>query len=194
MSVEGIVERIIADAREEAEDILEKTREQERRILEEGEREAEEYYRRQAARLDEGCRRDKERAVLNRRLEQRKALLKARQSWMGRAFTEAFRKLVDQPDQEYAALMEQLIASSSVAKDETVVFGTKGDPSLLKKIIDRVNNAVQGSFSLAEQRGDFPWGFVLRKGKVETKLSIDSLFTYRRSDLEQKAWELFNAK
>jgi V/A-type H+-transporting ATPase subunit E len=194
MSVEGIVERIIADARKEAEEILEKTREQERRILEEGEREAREYHDRQAARLAERYRREKEWAVLNRRLQERKALLEARQEWMDRAFTGAYRKLADQPDREYAALMEKLIAATSATRDETVVFGAKGDDALLKKIIDNVNSSLQGSFTLAERRGEFPWGFVLRTGKVETKMSIDSLFTYRRADLEQKAWELFNAK
>ncbi|MFW6181169.1 MAG: V-type ATP synthase subunit E [Spirochaetota bacterium] len=193
MSVDGIVERIIADARKEAEQILEKTWEQEQRILEEGEREADAYYERQAARLDERYRREKERAVLNRRLQERKALLEARQVWMDRAFTDAYRKLVDQPDREYAALMEKLIAASSATRDETVVFGTKGDHALLEGIIEKVNRTLGGSFTLAEQRGEFPWGFVLRRGKVETKLSIDSLFAYRRADLEQKAWELFNA-
>jgi V/A-type H+-transporting ATPase subunit E len=194
MSVEGILERIIADAREQADAIIAQAREEEKSILSEGEQEAEEYYKEQLNRLDERYRREKERAVLNRRLDQRKALLQVRQQWMDQAFSDAYARLVEQPVSEYAQLMQKLIAASSTGRDETVVFGTKGTDAELKSIVDAVNNDTGGSFSLAAERGDFPWGFTLRKGKVETNVSIDSLFRYRRSDLEQKAWELFNAK
>lgn len=194
MSVEGILERIIADARGQADAIMAEAREREQAILAEGQREAEEYHRQQLECLEERYRREKERAILNRRLDQRKSLLEVRQRWMDKAFSEAYARLVEQPMEEYAALMRKLIAASSTSGDETIVFGTKGSEAELRKIVESAGRERGGSFSLAGERGDFPWGFILRKGKVETKVSIDSLFRYRRSDLEQKAWELFNAR
>lgn len=193
MSVEGIIDRIMTDAKGEVESILTGARRQAKAIQEDNEREAQEHYDRQRELLDEKYRKDKERAILNRRLEERKSVLMNRQTWMDRAFEEARSRLVDQPIEEYQQLMKQLISTVSYARDEEVQFGTKGDEKELKSILSELNRETGGKFTLAGERGESPWGFILRKGKVETNMSIESLFKYKRNDLEQKAWELFNA-
>ena len=193
MSVEGIIDRIMTDAKGEVDSILSEAGRQERAIQEDNEREAQEHYDRKRELLDEKYRQEKERAILNRRLDERKSVLMTRQTWMDRAFDEARSRLVDQSMNEYQQLMRQLIATVSSARDEEVQFGTKGDEKELKSVITELNKETGGKFTLSEERGDFPWGFILRKGKVETNMSIESLFKYKRNDLEQKAWELFNA-
>jgi len=193
MSVEGIIDRIMTDAKGEVDSILSEAGRQERAIQEDNEREAQEHYDRMRELLDEKYRKEKERAILNRRLDERKSVLMTRQTWMDRAFDEARSRLVDQSMNEYQQLMRQLIATVSSARDEEVQFGTKGDEKELKSVITELNKQTGGKFTLSEERGDFPWGFILRKGKVETNMSIESLFKYKRNDLEQKAWELFNA-
>jgi vacuolar-type H+-ATPase subunit E/Vma4 len=193
MSVEGIIDRIMSDAKGEVDSILGEARQQVKAIQKENEREAQEYFDRQRELLDEKYRKEKERAILNRRLDERKSVLQTRQTWMDRAFEEARNRLVNQPMNEYGTLMKQLIETVSSAKDEEVQFGTKGEDKELKSIINELNKTTGSSFTLAKERGDFPWGFILRKGKVETNMSIESLFKYKRNDLEQRAWELFNA-
>jgi vacuolar-type H+-ATPase subunit E/Vma4 len=173
---------------------MQEAREREKTLLGEAAREAEEYYRSQLNLIEERHRREKERAILNRRLEQRKRILQSRQRWMDRAFREAYDALVDQPGEEYTKLMVRLVLQASVSKDESVQFGTKGGDGIIESVIDEANAQSGGNFTLEKERGDFPWGFILKKEKVETNMSIDSLFTYRRSDLEQRAWELFNAR
>jgi len=132
-------------------------------------------------------------AILNRRLEQRKLILSTRQRWMDRAFEESRKKLIDQTSKEYQSLMKRLVTRVSSTKDEEIQFGTKGSDAELKAIVGELNGETGGRFTMAKERGDFDWGFILRRGKVETNMSIESLFKYKRSDLEQKAWELFNA-
>ena len=193
MSVEGIIDRIMSDAKGEVDNILGEAKQQGKAIQEENELAAQEHFDRQRELLDEKYRKEKERAILNRRLEERKSILQTRQTWMDRAFDEARSRLVDQPVEEYQTLMKQLIATVSSAKDEEVQFGTKGDDKELKSVIADLNRETGGSFSITKERGNFSWGFILRKGKVETNMSIESLFKYKRNDLEQKAWELFNA-
>jgi vacuolar-type H+-ATPase subunit E/Vma4 len=194
MSLEGIIDRIISDANRDAEAILSEAGEREKALMDEAAREAEEFYRRQRDLLEEKARREKERAILNRRLEQRKRILQSRQKWMDRAFQEAYDALLEQPEKDYRTLMVDLILRASSSRDEAVLFGTKGSAREMKEIVDGANKKSGGKFTLQKGRGDFPWGFILRKGKVETNMSIDSLFTYRRSDLEQRAWEIFNAR
>ena len=193
MSVEGIIDRILSDAKGEVDSILSEARQQGKAIQEENEREAQAYYDRQHELLEEKYRKEKERAILNRRLDERKSVLQTRQTWMDRAFDEARSRLVDQSMNEYGQLMKQLIVAVSSARDEEVQFGTKGEDKELTSLVNELNRETGGSFSIAKERGDFSWGFILRKGKVETNMSIESLFKYKRNDLEQKAWELFDA-
>ncbi len=193
MSVEGIIDRIIADAEVEAKNIIDEAEGEAESILEKGKQKAEEYFDRQKKRLDEKYRREKERRILNRRLDRRKNMLQARQKWMNKAFSMAYRNLVDQPPEVYKTLIASLIERVSVSKDEEVVFGKKGDDILIEEIVKTLNSSKNTKFTRAAERGEFPWGFVLRKGKVEINMSIDSLFKYKRTDLEQGAWGLFNA-
>lgn len=193
MSLDGIVDKIITDAKAEAQDIITKAKEEARVIQAEGEREAERYFGERRARIDELYRREMERAILNKKLESRKNILLNRQEWMEKAFSLANKRLVAQPLPEYGETITGLIAKVSKTKDEEVVFGKKGDDGFLKKIVGNLNKKTKGNFTLSRDRGDFIWGFILKKGKVETNMTIDSLFKYKRADLEQKAWELFNA-
>jgi V/A-type H+-transporting ATPase subunit E len=193
MSVEAIIDRIMEDAKREAEDIAEQARRQAEAIQKENNKDAQEYYEEKKRLLDERYRKEMERAILNRRLEQRKAVLADRQSWMNRAFERARESLVDQPMEEYQRLMKTLVSNVTSSRDEEIAFGTKGKDNELKAIVDALNREKGTHFSLSKKRGEFAWGFILRKGKVETNMSIESLFKYKRNDLEQKAWELFNA-
>jgi V/A-type H+-transporting ATPase subunit E len=193
MSVEGIIDRIISDAEAEAKNIIDRAEHEAKSILEKGKKRAEEYFDLQRKKLDEKYRREKERRILNRRLERRKNMLQARQKWMNEAFTTAYRNLIDQQSGDYKTLIITLIDRVSVSKDEEIVFGSKGDEALIDGIVKTLNSAKNSKFTRAEKRGEFPWGFVLRKGKVEINMSIDSLFKYKRTDLEKEVWGLFNA-
>lgn len=193
MSVEGIQARIIEDSTKEAKEIIDRAQADARTILAAGKSEAEEYYERQRKLLDERYRREKERTILSKRLELRKKLLDARQHWMDTAFHDAYQGLIEQDDAKYKNLMIALIGKVSSRRDEEIIFGKKGSQKLLKEIVDGLNKKAGGSFTLSKQRGDFPWGFILKKGSIETNMSIDSLFKYKRGDLEQRAWEIFNA-
>jgi vacuolar-type H+-ATPase subunit E/Vma4 len=193
MSVEGIINRIFADAEQEVRNIHDEANEQARSIQDENNREADDYFARQKAWLDEKYRKEKERAVLNKRLEHRKKVLVSRQEWMDRSFERAYTRLVDQPKENYRELMKKLIMNASTNREELVIFGEKGEQSDLKSIITELNKEKGGEFTFSDKRGEFPWGFVLQRGKIQTNMSIESLFKYKRNDLEQKAWELFNA-
>jgi len=193
MSVEGILNKIILDANTEAERITQEAKKEARLILKEEEKEADDYYEKEKQLLDEKYKKEKERNILNKRLGIRKNILKTRQRWMDSAFENAYKKLLDQPLSEYKKMILTLIPKLSTSKDEAIIFGKKGEEKDLKEIVESLNKKTDCNFTLYEDRSDFSWGFILKKGKIETDMSIDSIFNYKRMDLEQKAWEIFNA-
>jgi V/A-type H+-transporting ATPase subunit E len=193
MSIEGIQARIIEDAKKEAEAIVDQAKEEAKVIDEANKRDAEQYFEKKLKLLEERYRKEMERTILSKRLELRKKLLDARQKWMDKAFQDAYQDLVNQDLGDYKDLMIELIGKVSLHKDEKIIFGKKGDEKLLEQIVSELNGKIKANFTLLKERRDFPWGFILRKGNVETNMSIDSLFRYKRNDLEQKAWEIFDA-
>ncbi|MCK5568732.1 MAG: DUF3552 domain-containing protein, partial [Spirochaetes bacterium] len=144
MSVEGIIDRIVADAQEEARSIIHEAEKEAGALEKEGMREAEEYFEQRKSQLDEHYRREKERAILNKRLDQRKNMLQARQKWMDMAFSEAFKKLTEQPLDEYKGLVIKLITKVSRTNDEEVIFGKKGDAKLLEGVVAELNKKAKG--------------------------------------------------
>jgi V/A-type H+-transporting ATPase subunit E len=193
MSIEGIQTRIIEDAKKEAESIVGEAKKEAKAIDEANNREAGSYFEKKLKLLDEQYGKEMERKILSRRLELRKKLLDARQKWMDKAFQDAYQGLVEQDLGEYKSLMIELISKVSLHRDEEIIFGKKGDEKLLGQIVDELNRKTKGNFTLSKEKRDFPWGFILRKRNVETNMSIDSLFRYKRNDLEQQAWEIFDA-
>jgi vacuolar-type H+-ATPase subunit E/Vma4 len=193
MSIEGIQIRIMEDAKKEAQSIVDQANKEAKSIDEANMKEAEQYFEKKLKLLEERYSREMERTILSRRLALRKKLLDARQKWMAKAFQDAYQDLVRQDLDEYKDLMIELIGKVSLHKDEEIIFGTKGDEKLLSQIVGELNRKHKGNFTLSKERRDFPWGFILRRGNVETNVSIDSLFRYKRNDLEQKAWEIFDA-
>ncbi len=193
MSIEGIIEKIISDAQKEADEIINNAKIEAEKIEKELKEEAEDYYEKQKKLLDNKYKGEKERAILNKRLDNRKELLKERQKWLDEAFIRAYKSLLEQSFDEYSRLIKKLLGEVSVSKDEEVVFGKKGSDSELKNLVEAVNKELGADFKVSKERGSFEWGFILRKGKIETNVTIDSLFKYKRDELEQKAWELLNA-
>ena len=192
MSVEGIIDRIISEANEEAGKIIADAKNEADRIENELRKEADDYFNNQVKLLDKKYNNKKERTILNKRLENRKEILKVRQKWMDEAFNRAYKSLIEQPFENYQKLVTKMIEEASSTKDEEILFGRKGSNSEIKTLVNELNKKLNSNFSLSKDRGDFEWGFILRKGKIETNVTIDSLFRYKRDELEQKAWEIFN--
>lgn len=192
MSVEGIIERIIFEAKEEAKKIISNAKTEADDIVESLKKEADGYFENQKKQLENKYRNNKERAILSNRLENRKGLLQVRQKWMDEAFNSAYKALADQPFRDYHKLVIKLIGSISSDKDEEILFGKKGSDTELKKLVSDLNKGLNGKFTLAKERGNFEWGFILRKGKIKTDVTINSLFRYNRDELEQRSWEIFN--
>jgi vacuolar-type H+-ATPase subunit H len=125
MSVEGIIDKILGDARSAARTIVQDAEKEAESIRAEARREAAEYYERQRTLLEEHYRKEKERSVLNKRLETRKNTLGVKQQWLKRAFDETYTALVDQPLSEYRDILLRLIGAASKSKGQQGLF--RGD-------------------------------------------------------------------
>ena len=99
------------------------------------------------------------------------------------------------PDEEYRALIKKLLLDTVETGDEEVVVDTNEgriDREFIKKINSELASGKKGDLRLSDQKQDIGAGFILKRGKIKTNVSMEVLLGQARKELEiELAKELF---
>ena len=102
----------------------------------------------------------------------------------------------DLPDKEYRALCTKLMLDAIETGDEEVVIDkneNRVDQDLIKQVNRELGPGYKGNIRLSDERKDLGAGFILKRGKIKTNVSIDVLLNQARKELEiDLAKELFS--
>jgi len=195
MEAQQVIEKILADAKAEAEKIAQQAKEkQAAEQAKLGEQLAE--YRKQTEALTEKAAKDEKSHLLAAaRMEIAKEYLAEKRKILDEVFEQAREQLRNLPDAEYRNLMTQLMLEAVETGDEEVIVdGQEGriDTSFIDQVNDKLTPGRKGNLRLAEQRQDLAGGFILRRGKIKTNVSLRVLLDQTRKELEiELAKELF---
>ena len=100
------------------------------------------------------------------------------------------------PDKEYRALIKKLLLEAVETGDEEVVIDTKEkriDGEFIKQINRELGPDCKNNLRLSDERQDLGAGFILKRGKIKTNVSIGVLMGQARKELEiELAKELFS--
>jgi len=195
MNAEQVIEKILSQAREEAEKINAEAKEKLAHQQEELAQKLEEY-RNQTERLAGQAAEEKRlRLLAGARLELRKENLATKGRLLDEVFTSAGRKLTEMGDDEYRELMSKLITKAAQTGDEEIIVGrneNRINAELVKQVNNQLDSGNKGSLKLSENKGNFDIGFVLRRGKVKVNVTLPVLLAQAREKLEiELAKELF---
>lgn len=195
MQAEQVIDKILSDARTQA-DVIRKQAE---------EREAAETAKlnEDLARFDEETKALAEKAAADERsqrlavarMEAAKDYLTGKAELLDEAFAQARQKVEKLPDAEYHELMTKLMVSAVETGEEKVVPG-KDDARIDAKLVADVNARLKdrGKLTLADEKHNFGGGFLLQRGKVRTNVSLAVLVEQARKDLEiEMAKDLFSS-
>ena len=195
MEAEQVIEKILSDARAEAEKI---TKDAEQKQADEQEKLAQqlEEYGRQTEELAGRAAEDKRRRILAAaRMQIAKDRLAEKARILDDVFEQAQKQLKTLPDEEFSLLMTQLMLAAVETGDEEVIVDkneTRIDHRFIKQVNRRLGPGYKGNLRLAEQKQDIVGGFVLRRGKIKNNVSFDVLLTQARNDLDiELAKQLF---
>ena len=185
MEAEQVIEKILSDARAEAEKITNEAKE--RMAAEQAKADAKlAEYRQQAAVLAQQAAEDEKSHILaGARMNAAKEYLAEKSKILDEVFERAAQRLGELPDDEYRALMGRLVAEAVETGDEEVIIG-KDEKRIDQSLVDEVNSKLQGdkkNLKLAADRHDLSGGFVLRRGKIKTNVSPAVLLGQARNDL-----------
>ncbi|HEV57267.1 MAG TPA: hypothetical protein ENN87_07185 [Phycisphaerales bacterium] len=187
MDAEQVVDKILSEARAEAEAIRSEAQgqaDEDRSRLQE-ELDAFEAETKRLA--DQAAEDRRARMLAAARMENRKAELTAKVELLNEVFEKAAERLAALEDDEYRDFMADLMARAVETGDEKIIVGrdeTRIDDRVIKAVNRQLGPGFKGNLQLASDRADIRGGFILRRGKIQTNVSIDVLVGQTREDME----------
>jgi len=196
MDAEQVVEKILSDARAEAEKIKKQAKEREAAEQAKLDKQLDEY-KKQTEILAQKCGRDKKLHLLAAaRMEIAKQFLGEKRKLLDEVFAQAQQQLQNLPDKEYRILCTKLMLEAVETGDEEVIIGnneTRIDQAFIEQVNRKLGSASKANLRLAGVRQDMGGGFILRRGKIKNNVSFEVLSAQARKELEiELAKELFS--
>ncbi|MDD5326440.1 MAG: V-type ATP synthase subunit E [Phycisphaerae bacterium] len=183
MDGEQVIEKILSDAKAEADKIKKDAEAKLSQQKVETDKRLDEY-RKQTDALAQKAGEDARGQVLSAtRMELAKEKLAEKVKMLDEVFSEAQRQLKKLADEEYRKLMVKLMVGAIETGDEEVVIDTN-EKRIDQSLIDQVNSQKKSNLKLAGQRENIGGGFILRRGKIKNNLSVGVLLEQAREQLE----------
>jgi V/A-type H+-transporting ATPase subunit E len=195
MEAEQVVEKILADAKAEADKIKKEAEEKEAAEQAKLTEQLDEYKKQTELLAKKAGEDEKSHILAAARMDIAKEYLAEKRKLLDEVFEQARRQLQDLPDKEYLALIKKLLLDTLETGDEEVVVDTNEgriDREFIKQINRKLGTGKKSDLKLSDQKQDIGAGFILKRGKIKTNVSIQVLLEQARKELEiELAKELF---
>ena len=195
MEAEQVVEKILADAKTEADKIKKQADDQEAAEQAKLSEQLDEYKKQTEILATKAGEDEKSHILAAARMDIAKQFLAEKRKILDEVFEQARRQLQNLPDEEYRALIKKLILDAVETGDEEVVVDTNEgriDQEFIKEINRELDPGYKDNLRLSDERQDLGAGFILKRGKIKTNVSIEVLLGQARKELEiELAKELF---
>ena len=187
MEAEQVVEKILADAKVEAEKI--KSEAQEKENAEQAKLDEQlSDYKKQTDIIAQKAGEDKKAHLLAAaRMDIAKDYLAEKRKILDEVFAQARQKLQNLPDGEYCKLMTKLMLKAVETGDEEVIIDKKEkriDQKFIKNINRELGPGYKGNLRLSGEKQNLGGGFILKRGKIKNNVSLEVLLNQARKELE----------
>lgn len=188
MEAEQVIEKILSDAKTEADKIAKEAADKaaaERAALES---QLSEYRQQTESLVAKAAEDEKSHILAGARMEVAQEYLAEKRAVLEEVFKRARQKLAELPDAEYRALMTRLMVEAAETGEEEVVVGAN-DQRIDQALVNEVNGQLasqqkKGNLKLASDKHNMGGGFILRRGKIKTNVSLGVLVDQVRTELE----------
>lgn len=195
MNAEQVVEKILSQAKAEAEAILNEAKEKAAAQKAQLDTELAEFDKK-TEEMAKAAGEDKlQRMLAGARMSQGKKMLAAKVAVLDDVFAKAKQAVGQLPDDQYLSLMTDLMKKAVETGDEEIIVGkneTRINDAFVKKVNRDLGAGFKGNLRLADERADIAGGFILSHGKVRINASSDVLVDRLRESMQiELADELF---
>ena len=195
MGAEEVIEKILADAKAEAQKIKQQADDKEAAEQTKLDEQLDEYNKQTQALAEKRASDEKLHILATARMDIAKQLLAEKRKILDEVFEQTQNRLKKLPDDESRKLMTKLMLEAVETGDEEVIVD-KNETRINDEFISQINKQLgpdsKSSLKLSAERQDLGVGFILKRGKIKVNVSIEVLLNEARRELEiELAKELF---
>jgi len=195
MDAEQVTDKILADAKAQAEEIKKQADEKEAAGQARLDEQLAEYEKQTESLARKAAEDEKMHLLAAARMDIAKEYLAEKRKILDEVFEKTTEQLINIPDERYRQLMAELITEAVETGDEEVIVDKKEkriNHEFIKQINRKLGPGYHGNLRLSDEKQDIGAGFILRRGKIKTNVSINVLLTQAQKELEiELARELF---
>ncbi len=189
--IEKITERILSEAREEADQQIAGAKAQADEILAGYSEQAKKLYENKlaAGRVEAAAAADrKNRSAL---LDSKKDILGTKQKMIEQAYAEAKESIINMPEGEYVDFLANKAADASSTGEEMIILNAADKERVGEKVVAAVNEKLaaagkKADVKLSDETMKISGGLFLKQGDVSINCSVDSLMDLVREELDVK--------
>ncbi len=193
--IEKITAHIEADAKAEAQAILDaadaKVRETEAQYNQKAQ---DEYW----AKIKAGTRDCEDRVQRMNRLaamESKKAILATKQEMVKKAFDKAQEMIISLPADKYTAFLARLASESASTGEEEVIFNERDKNSCGAEVVKAANarlaeKGVKAGLKMSDETVAIQGGLILRQGGIEVNCTVETLVDMCRGEMSSQLAEV----
>lgn len=195
MDAEQVIKKILSEANNEAAKI--KAEADEKQAAEQSKlaEQLSEYKKQSGILAKKAAEEKKEHLLAAARMDIAKEYLAVKGKMLDEVFEKAREQMQNLRDDEYIRLMTKLMLDAVETGDEEVIVDKNEkriDQEFIKHISRELGPGFKGNLRLADEKQNLRAGFILRRGKIKTNVSLGVLLERARKELEiELAKELF---
>jgi V/A-type H+-transporting ATPase subunit E len=194
-NAEQVIEKILADAKAEAEKIKKQAEEKEAVEQAKLDEQLSEFGKQTDIIAQKAGEEKKAHLLAAVRMDIAKQLLAEKRKILDEVFTRARQQIESLSDEQYCKLMTKLMLEAVETGDEEIIIDKNEkriDQKFIKDINQQLASGRKGNLKLSEGRTNLGGGFILKRGKIKIDVSIEVLLAQARRELEiELAKELF---
>jgi V/A-type H+-transporting ATPase subunit E len=187
MNAEQVVQKILAEAKAEAEKIVNDAK---AKVAEQGDQldtQIAEFEDKTAQLAKEAAEDKLQRMLAGARMDNGKQFLAAKGEILNDIFEQSKKAVNDLSDERYLAWVTAAMKQAVESGDEEVIIG-KDEKRIDESFISRVNQQLgagfKGNLTLSSQRADISGGFILARGKVQVNASTDVMIENLKESMQ----------
>jgi V/A-type H+-transporting ATPase subunit E len=187
MDAEQVIEKILADAKAEADKIKKQAEEKQADEQAKFNEKLNEYGMQTKSLAERLGNEEKLHLLAAARMDIAKEKLAEKNKILDEVFDQARQNLQNLPDEQYRDLITKLMLDAVETGDEEVIID-KNETRIDEKFINRINQKLgpdrKAGLKLSEERRQLGAGFILRRGRIQNNVSLEVLLAQARKDLE----------
>lgn len=197
-NISTLTSKILKDAEDRKESILQAANAEKAEILEKKSKEAKVLEAEMTEKAEREAQTSKERVISGAELKSRNKKLAAKQVIINEVFEKSVDALSALNADEYTDFIKNTIVNLDIDGDESLVLNEQGKKLLNDTVLKEINDGLvskgkKGEIKIANEVGNFKGGFILEKGGIEINNTFEALVLSLREELEfEVAKVLFN--